>query len=57
MVNANFTRARDARADRHFATGEPSIITRDYIQDELKLADDQKQKLQNTSSVGAGNPV
>ena len=26
--------------------GEPSIITRDYIQEELKLSDDQKQTLQ-----------
>jgi hypothetical protein len=28
--------------------GEPAIISRDYVQDELKLSDDQKQKLQKS---------
>lgn len=28
------------------ALGEPAIISRDYIQEELKLSDDQKQELQ-----------
>ncbi len=42
--------AQDEKARKHQSeTGEPAIITRDYIQDELKLSDDQKQKLQKTS--------
>jgi hypothetical protein len=36
-------------ASRRHPSGEPSIITRDYIQDELKLSDDQKHKVQKTS--------
>lgn len=40
--------AQNEKARKH-PSGEPSIITRDYIQDELKLSDDQKHKLQKTS--------
>ena len=40
--------AQDTEARKH-PSGEPSIITRDYIQDELKLSDDQKHKLDKTS--------
>ncbi|MCX6898609.1 MAG: hypothetical protein NT105_07915 [Verrucomicrobia bacterium] len=42
--------AQDEKVRKHQSeSGEPAIITRDYIQDELKLSDDQKQKLQKTS--------
>ena len=42
--------AQDKEARKHQGeTGEPSIITRDYIQEEVKLSDDQKQKLSKTS--------
>jgi len=42
--------AQDEKARKHQPeSGEPAIITRDYIQDELILSDDQKQKLQKTS--------
>ena len=48
LAAAGIARAQDKDARRH-PSGEPSIITRDYIQDELKLSDDQKHKLQKTS--------
>jgi hypothetical protein len=41
--------AREKARKHQSEAGEPSIITRDYIQDEVKLADDQKQKLSKTS--------
>ena len=42
--------AQDKEARKHQSeTGEPSIITRDYVQDECKLSSDQKQKLSKTS--------
>ncbi len=50
LAAAGTAPAQDKEARKHQSeTGEPSIITRDYIQDELKLSDDQKQKLQKTS--------
>ena len=48
LAAAGIARAHDKEARKH-SSGEPSIITRDYIQDELKLSDDQKHKLQKTS--------
>ena len=48
LAAASIARAQDKEARKH-PSGEPSIITRDYIQDELKLSDDQKHKLQKTS--------
>ena len=42
--------AQDEKARKHQSeSGEPSIITRDYIQDEVKLSEEQKQKLSKTS--------
>lgn len=48
LAAAGIARAQDKEARKH-PSGEPSIITRDYIQDELKLSDDQKHKLDKTS--------
>lgn len=48
LAAASITQAQDKEARKH-PSGEPSIITRDYIQDELKLSDDQKHKLDKTS--------
>ena len=48
LAAASSARAQDKEARKH-PSGEPAIITRDYIQDELKLSDDQKHKLQKTS--------
>ena len=48
LAAISITRAQDGKA-RNNETGEPSIITRDYIQDEVKLSDEQKQKLSNNS--------
>ena len=48
LAAASSARAQGKEARKH-PSGEPSIITRDYIQDELKLSDDQKHKLQKTS--------
>ena len=45
LAAAGIARAQDKEASKH-QLGEPSIVTRDYIQEELKLTDDQKQKLQ-----------
>jgi hypothetical protein len=39
--------AQDKEARRHQSPGEPGIISRDYVQEELDLSDDQKQKLQS----------
>ena len=48
LAAASIALAQDKEARKH-PSGEPAIITRDYIQDELKLSDDQKHKLQKTS--------
>ena len=48
LAAASIAQAQDKEARKH-PSGEPSIITRDYIQDELKLSDDQKHKLDKTS--------
>ena len=48
LAAISITRAQDGKA-RNNETGEPSIITRDYVQDECKLSDEQKQKLSNNS--------
>ena len=48
LAVAGIARAQDKEARKH-PSGEPSIITRDYIQAELKLSDDQKLKLQKAS--------
>src|SRR5712671_3223300 len=48
LAATGIARAQDKEAHKH-PSGEPSIITRDYIQDELKLSDDQKHKLDKTS--------
>ena len=50
LAVVSITRAQDKEARKHQGeTGEPSIITRDYVQDECKLSDEQKQKLSNNS--------
>lgn len=50
LAAASITRAQDEKVHMHQSeTGEPAIITRDYIQDELRLSGDQKHKLQKTS--------
>ena len=50
LAAADIIWAQGEKARKHQPeSGEPAIITRDYIQDELKLSDDQKQKLQKTS--------
>ena len=50
LAAAGIAPAQDEAARKHQSEpGEPSIITRDYIQDEVKLSDDQKQKLSKTS--------
>ena len=50
LAAAGIVRAQDKEARKHQGeTGEPSIITRDYVQDECKLSDEQKQKLSKTS--------
>ena len=50
LAAANIAWAQDGKARKHQSqTGEPSIITRDYVQDECKLSSDQKQKLSNNS--------
>ena len=49
LAAAGIAVAQDNKEPRKHSSGEPSIITRDYIQDELKLSDEQKQKLQKTS--------
>ena len=48
LAAASIALAQDKEARKH-PSGEPAIITRDYIQDELKLSDDQKHKLDKTS--------
>ena len=48
LAAASTARAQDKEAGKH-PSGEPSIITLDYLQDELKLSDDQKHKLDKTS--------
>ena len=48
LAAASIALAQDKEA-RKYPSGEPAIITRDYIQDELKLSDDQKHKLDKTS--------
>ena len=50
VVAVSLARAQDGNARKHQSeTGEPAIITRDYIQDEVKLSEEQKQKLSKTS--------
>ncbi len=50
LAAATMAPAQDKEAREHPSeTGEAAILTRDYIQDEVKLSDDQKQKLSKTS--------
>ena len=50
LAAASIAPAQDKEARKHQSeTGQPSIITRDYVQDECKLSDEQKQKLSNNS--------
>ena len=50
LAAAGIAGAQDQKARKHQSeAGEPAIITRDYVQDECKLSDEQKQKLSNNS--------
>ncbi len=50
LAAASIAQAQDKELRKlQSESGEPSIITRDYIQDELRLSDDQKKKLEKTS--------